>query len=262
MSKNFEVVLGNRKKLKQKWCKVLLYVLTYVFSINKKSIEVQWLAHAHRKSYEELKIQYFSLTTSTFVSVHAVDEFWLTDFAQFTRISHSHACICITRRCMKWRTVCVLRRRICFGFPFASSTWNASVHASSTVYFPVILNSQFSSEHSNPEHEQNTSCISLICPGSGSKFSPSGVVPALSTCNTSAHASGTGYLLLVFNSQFCSECQDPKHEKGASCCSPSQTGIPIHRLQAFSLISAREKAGCPFLFMLAANYPILPLLIK
>ena len=41
MSKNFEVVLGNRKKLKQKWCKVLLYVLTYVFSINKKSIELQ-----------------------------------------------------------------------------------------------------------------------------------------------------------------------------------------------------------------------------
>ena len=118
---------------------------------------------------------------------------------------------------MKWRTVCVLRRRICLGFPFASSTWNASVHASSTVYFPVILNSQFSSEHWNPEHEQNASCISLISPGSGSKFSPSGVVPVLSTCNTSAHASGTGYLLVVFNSQFCSECQDPKHEKDADC---------------------------------------------
>ena len=41
MIKNFEVVLGNRKKLKQKRCKVLLYVLTYVFSINKKSSEVQ-----------------------------------------------------------------------------------------------------------------------------------------------------------------------------------------------------------------------------
>lgn len=81
MIKNLEVVPGNRKKLKQKRCKVLLYVLTYVFSINKKSSEVQWLAHAHRKSYEELKIQYFNLTTSTFVSVHAVDEFWLTDFA-------------------------------------------------------------------------------------------------------------------------------------------------------------------------------------
>lgn len=80
MSKNLEVVLGNRKKLKQKWCKVLLYVLTYVFSINKKSSEVQWLAHAHRKSYEELKSnisvlqlallsQYTQLTSSGWLPV-------------------------------------------------------------------------------------------------------------------------------------------------------------------------------------------------
>lgn len=57
---------------------------THTLSLRKKPNKDQWLTRARRKSYEELRIQSFCLTARTVVSVHAFNEFQLTDLHEPT----------------------------------------------------------------------------------------------------------------------------------------------------------------------------------